>query len=158
MDHIRLDAEYGQDDECEIIVRRDHHALTGSAGMFICYPVQDATGVDRFVVLRRGKNAAILRGTNGNVEVAIVRGSHGFRPGVAEEEADDDAFGLVFNRGNAGVVNFIVRLAVYTEHRKAVRVVIVPGGRVADAEACRVLDDDPSEHQARYFDDANQNE
>lgn len=157
MNHIRLNAKGGQNDEREVIFCRDNHAFTGTAGVLVCDAIEKTFGIHWFVVDGRNPNAPILSRADGDIKVALVGSGHRrVIACVSEEEAEDNVLSLVFDRRDARLVYFIVRFAVFPEQRLAVRVVVIAGGGIPDAETCRVLDNEPGEEQARNLEDADQ--
>lgn len=148
MNHIRLDAERRQNDEGEVVIGRDNHAFTGTAGIFVGDSVQKTLGVYRFIIYRWYPSASTLAGTNRHIEVAFICGGDRFGPQVSQEETDDDALSLILDRRDASRVHLVVCITVCAEHRLTVAVFVIPGRCITDAEARRILDNDPGEQQA----------
>lgn len=159
MNHIRLNAKGGQNDEREVIFCRDNHAFTGVAGMFVCDSIEKTFGVHRFIVDGRNPSSSIRSRADGDIKVAFVGGCYcRIIACVSEEEAEDNALGFVFDRRDARRVHFVIviRIAISPEHRLAVCVIVIPGGGITDAETRRILDDEPGKEQARNLEDADQ--
>lgn len=104
MDHVRADAERGQDDEGEVVVCRHDDAVARAAGVF----GGRARAVDRAAHLGRGEDARLSVVGRGGADCDLQVFVRGLREGFVVEEADDHPAGLVFDGRKTRGVHFFV--------------------------------------------------
>jgi len=84
--------------------------------MLICDSAEQATCVNRLCVHGWRKHATTLCRANRDIEVSLVGGGDRFGASVSQEEADHNILGLIFDGGDARIVDLIVGFAVSPEH------------------------------------------
>ncbi len=155
MDHGWLDAEDRQDHKAEVVVCGDKHVLAGCAGEFS----RVAFRVLRTAHLRRRKGEVGVT-ADSNLEILFV----GFGQALIVRQTDDDTAGLVFDGGDARLVNFGVLVVAAAGDQTVVRAVnavaqfILTGSRDAHAESSGVFNDEPGIEQPRVLEDSDQQE
>ena len=127
MDHGRLNFEYRQNNEGKIVIRGNHHILTGYSRKLVGNSVEGTACIYR---LRHQRwlpdTGGACCGTNGYIEVVVIclgedliirRGrvaSTLVFAGVviflryAVMQTNNDAAGLIFNGGDAGKLDFVL--------------------------------------------------
>jgi hypothetical protein len=155
VDHGWLDAKDRQDHKAEVIIRRDNYVVTGRPGKLSGV----AFRVLRSTHLRRRESEAGVA-ADSNLEILFV----GFGQALIVRQADDDAAGLVFDGGDARLVNFGVLVVAAAGNQAVVRAVnavaqfILTSGREAHAESSGVFNDEPGIEQPRVLEDPDQQE
>ncbi len=155
MDHGRLDAEDRQDHKAEVVVCGYEYVIAGRSGKFPGI----AFRVLRPAHLRRCKSEAGVA-ADGDLEILFV----GFGQAFIVRQADDDAAGLIFDGGDARLINFGVLVIAAAGLQAIVRPVntvarfVLTGGREAHAESRGVFNDEPGVEQPRVLEDPDQQE
>lgn len=93
-------------------------------------------------------------GTHRNIEEKIRSRCNAWLVAeVPQEEADHHAFGFILDRRNTGIIHFRVRVADSAGQRGAICGVVRARRGITDAEARRILQNDPGKQQPRKFED-----
>jgi hypothetical protein len=145
VDHIRPNAKDWQNNERKVIVCRNDHAFARGTGGFDGITI----AVNRPGHLWRRKDRSRTTRANRDFQVVIFS----FCDRFIMKESDDHPPRFILNGWDAGEVHLGVLAASTTRAAVAIQIntvkgIVFSGGRIADAEAGGILDDDPGVKQA----------
>ncbi len=177
MDHGRLNFEYWQNDEGKIVIRGNHHILTGHARKLVGNSVEGTACIYRLRHQRRLPDTSrACCGTNGYIEVVVIclgedliirRGRVASTLsltgiviflGYAVMQTNDNTAGLIFNGGDTGKFDLVQFACTVAKTAISIRLttdtigfVELTRNGITHAEACGVFNNKPGIEQAPEF-------